>query len=386
MGITIKAMIDKQLLKNVRLAAGSQGIFNEFSWVNVMEILDTPDSVQQGELLVTTGFRLQEKALYHDLIPRLKSRMVSGLAIQTGYYIDSIPDYILKAADDCNFPVLEFPQDLTFSEILHVLIDEINQASLQESSKDTARQAYQALSQLIASNSNILFDDDSSTFLFYLRPISDFSGKEDIMDKCLNKLRSYLSVQTPNCCHQLLDDGSAVFLLSFTADTSYQPMLYELNIQLTYISEQNGINYYIGVEKLSSADQQSSAFEHALECIRLLKSITARRGVCSYENLTFVRMFGMLHQSERSIVLDNHALQILLNFDRQNQTNYVHTLRTYLADNCNISRTAERLFIHRHTLMKRLDKIRDLSGINFNDYYARIYMSLALLFHDYFAY
>ena len=65
---------------------------------------------------------------------------------------------------------------------------------------------------------------------------------------------------------------------------------------------------------------------------------------------------------------------------------YVHTLRSYLADNCNISRTAERLYIHRHTLMKRLDKIQELCGIDFNDYYARIYMSLALLFHDYFAF
>ncbi|MDE7298664.1 MAG: helix-turn-helix domain-containing protein, partial [Lachnospiraceae bacterium] len=200
------------------------------------------------------------------------------------------------------------------------------------------------------------------------------------------RLRSWLSVQAPYCSHELLEDGGALFLLSFRCEADYRPMLYELNILLHFISEQNNRNYYVGVERFLPPESPEPALEHAAECLELLGSIRARRGVCSYENLTFVRMFGLLHQNEHSIVLDNQALQLLLNYDRRNQTNYVHTLRAYLADNCNISRTAERLFIHRHTLMKRLAKIHELCSIDFGDYYARLYMSLALLFHDYFSY
>ena len=96
-------------------------------------------------------------------------------------------------------------------------------------------------------------------------------------------------------------------------------------------------------------------------------------------------MFGLLYQNNRSFVLDNQALQILLNHDRVNQTNYVHTVRAYLAENCNASRTAQRLYIHRHTLMNRITAITELCDLNFNDYYTRIYMSLALLIHDYYA-
>ncbi|MPN17848.1 hypothetical protein SDC9_165203 [bioreactor metagenome] len=85
-------------------------------------------------------------------------------------------------------------------------------------------------------------------------------------------------------------------------------------------------------------------------------------------------------------MLENQALQVLLNYDRINKTNYVHTLRIYLAESCNVSRTAKYLFIHRHTLLKRLDKISELSGLNLDDYYVRLYMSVTLLFHDFFAY
>lgn len=238
---------------------------------------------------------------------------------------------------------------------------------------------------LIENHTAELFRDNVSTWLFLLQPLKDYSDCEEELKKCQSKLRSYLLVQTPYCCYELTPDGGGIFFLTFPKGAAYQASLYELSIQLTYISEQNNINYYIGADKIQGPQGITDTFSHILECLDLLENIHAHRGVCSYENLTFLRMFGLLHQNEHSMVLNNRALQILLNYDRENQTNYVHTIRSYLASNCNISRTAEFLFIHRHTLMKRLDRIYALSGLDFNDYYARIYMSLALLFHDYFA-
>jgi len=172
----------------------------------------------------------------------------------------------------------------------------------------------------------------------------------------------------------------------FENENKYLSMIYDFSILLTFLSEQQGINYYVGIDRIKSLKSLYLAFEHAMECTELLQSIHAKRGVCSYDNMTFMKMFGILHQNEHSFVSDNQALQILLNYDRINGTNYVQTLRFYLADNCNVSKAASRLYIHRHTLQKRLEKIYDLCGINVDDYYARLYMSISLLFHDYFAF
>ena len=108
--------------------------------------------------------------------------------------------------------------------------------------------------------------------------------------------------------------------------------------------------------------------------------------LCYHQNIPFLKMLDTLHHNQRSVVLDNQPLQLLLNYDKINETNYTQTLRLYFAENCNVTRTAKRLYIHRHTLLNRLDKIRELSNLNLEDYYARIYMSIALLFHDYFAF
>ena len=59
-----------------RSQAGSRRFkcFKPYLWVNVMEILDTPRSLNEGELVVSTGYGLEDQSLHKDLIHQLKKR------------------------------------------------------------------------------------------------------------------------------------------------------------------------------------------------------------------------------------------------------------------------------------------------------------------------
>ena len=92
MAFLVKDLVDRQIFGGVRLVAGVLNVSNPILWVNVMEILDTPRSLNEGELVVSTGYGLEDQSLHKDLIHQLKKRGVSGLAIQSGYYIDQIPE------------------------------------------------------------------------------------------------------------------------------------------------------------------------------------------------------------------------------------------------------------------------------------------------------
>lgn len=389
MSLMIKHIVENQLLRGVKMVAGFSGKSNVISWVNVMEILDSPNSVQRGELLVTTGYNLQEQESFSDLIRILKNNGVSGIAIQTGYYIDKIPGYILAESDRLGFPVLEIPKDLTFSDILRILIQKINTGKPEnEISDEAAKSGFQSMFETLKQYSQVLFHEDTGkvAHLFYVLPMNQYAVSEATALACMNRIKSYLTDRADTCEYHPAKNGAALFLIIFETENKYLSMIYDFSIELTFLSEQQGINYYVGADRIKSFEALYLSFEHVTECTELLKSIHAKRGVCSYDNMTFIKMFGILHQNEHSFVSDNQALQILLNYDRINQTNYVQTLRYYLADNCNASKTASRLYIHRHTLQKRLEKIYDLCGINSDDYYARLYMSISLLFHDYFAF
>jgi sugar diacid utilization regulator len=54
----------------------------------------------------------------------------------------------------------------------------------------------------------------------------------------------------------------------------------------------------------------------------------------------------------------------LVAYDEQYETELVRTLETFLDCDGNVARTAERLFTHRHTIRYRLERVRELSGLD----------------------
>jgi hypothetical protein len=54
----------------------------------------------------------------------------------------------------------------------------------------------------------------------------------------------------------------------------------------------------------------------------------------------------------------------MVRYDELNQTELVHTLWAYVDANCNMNATAAAIFTHRHTVMHRLERIRDLTGLD----------------------
>ena len=54
----------------------------------------------------------------------------------------------------------------------------------------------------------------------------------------------------------------------------------------------------------------------------------------------------------------------LVEYDRQYETDLVHTLESFLDADGNVARTAEKLFTHRHTVRYRLERVKDLTGLD----------------------
>jgi sugar diacid utilization regulator len=54
----------------------------------------------------------------------------------------------------------------------------------------------------------------------------------------------------------------------------------------------------------------------------------------------------------------------LIGYDEQYETELVRTLETFLDEDANVARTAERLFTHRHTIRYRLERVRELTGLD----------------------
>jgi sugar diacid utilization regulator len=54
----------------------------------------------------------------------------------------------------------------------------------------------------------------------------------------------------------------------------------------------------------------------------------------------------------------------IVRYDDQYRTDLVGTLESYLEQNCNMNATAAAIYAHRHTVAYRLDRVRELSGLD----------------------
>jgi hypothetical protein len=58
------------------------------------------------------------------------------------------------------------------------------------------------------------------------------------------------------------------------------------------------------------------------------------------------------------------TVEPLVRYDRQYRTDLLGTLEEYLAQDCNMNATARAIFAHRHTVAYRLDRVRELTGLD----------------------
>lgn len=119
---------------------------------------------------------------------------------------------------------------------------------------------------------------------------------------------------------------------------------------------------------MSSAYSDAADVRRALEEAELVLGVTEAGGAPPVGDIgggTYRLLFRVLasHPEEvRSFYEDTVAP--LVRYDDQYSTDLVGTLGSYLENNCNMNATASSIHAHRHTVGYRLERVRELTGLD----------------------
>lgn len=72
------------------------------------------------------------------------------------------------------------------------------------------------------------------------------------------------------------------------------------------------------------------------------------------------------------------GILLLKKYDGDHGTDFFDTLRVFLENDRNIAHTAQKLYVHRSTLLYRLEKISKITGLNLDDYGVRFKVMLSI--------
>ena len=108
------------------------------------------------------------------------------------------------------------------------------------------------------------------------------------------------------------------------------------------------------------------ALRECAEVVRMMSAIFPERGVFFAASNTVYQLLSQLPPGElRRIYLNTIAG--LAEYDRANGTEFLKTLQVFYAHQFNASRAARELYVHRNTILHRLEKIREILRCDFQN-------------------
>ncbi len=124
----------------------------------------------------------------------------------------------------------------------------------------------------------------------------------------------------------------------------------------------------------------AKAFKEAQVALEVGKVFDTEKNIVSYENLGIGRLIYQLPTTLCEIFLQEVFKKgSLESLDRET----LMTVQCFFENNLNVSETSRKLFVHRNTLVYRLEKIRKITGLDLREFEHAITFKVALMVKKY---
>jgi len=151
------------------------------------------------------------------------------------------------------------------------------------------------------------------------------------------------------------------------------------DISHPYMEFMRDMNMKCGMSNLIYGYQHlRSQYVQASSALRIGQST---RGYCWLFRFNDVAPFYIMEQCSKTLPIPAICapeIMEMLRYDSSHSTNYFQTLKEYLDCNLNLAETSKHLFIHRTTLIYRLDKMTALFKLDVHTPVRRIYYHLSV--------
>ncbi|RKL61378.1 PucR family transcriptional regulator [Thermoanaerobacteraceae bacterium SP2] len=196
----------------------------------------------------------------------------------------------------------------------------------------------------------------------------------------LEFIKSKLSGYFPLCVYSFNGSG-AFFIVSFN-DRNWWNNLLSKEIEKFMTDEGLICSAGLPVDSLIAVEKSYNQAQKTSSIIHFLSGNISKRSVFKYSELAVYDMLLRLFQKEDATSMISPGLVRLKEFDRDNGTEYISTLRHFFENNQNSAATAESMYLHRNTINYRLNRIRELMEDDFDNPLVRLYLYISLILQD----
>ena len=368
MSVTIKDVLELPAYKDCRLIAGSRGIYNIVLYADSMEVPDIKPWLRPHLFMITTGYSIRNLPnAVMQLVLDLHHAGCAALAIKTKF-IGEISADVIMAAEELGFPIIVVPDGVPASDLFVPLMNLIY------SEQDTQLQSNYFFIDLM--NGAIRTEEEAKLriqpirwpklpfrlLLFHIgNKQRSYSYNEEILRKSLchfsDKLEKYILLPG--------NDNVPVIL----SDRYKDDMLTDVCTQVcAYIRQQFGLTVRAGIsDRVESYIGLRQGFQDALEAVKIGFIEKSDKTAFQIKDFRLEQVLLDFKGNARLQKCLDETFSALRDHDRRHKSNLMETLSVLTASLGSKVNTADRLFLHRNTLIYRINKIEELTGMDLTD-------------------
>lgn len=169
-------------------------------------------------------------------------------------------------------------------------------------------------------------------------------------------------------------------LLSFDKEKSIKDRIDECNEYIIKSIEDKlrNIDVNIGIGRIyKGLDKAGKSLSDAMKALRMCEE-NANVKVLSYDDLGVYKILSQEFFMEELEDFYNKTLKVLVDYDRKKSTELVKTLIAYFKYNGNLSKMSQYLYTHYNTVLYRINRIEEITGMKLDNPNDRLNLELAL--------
>lgn len=422
-----KDLLTLPSMAQAKIIAGKSGLSNSIRWVYKPENMNFAKWVKGQELLIISTPVIQSEDFNLPIVIKKANKLnMSGALLLTGdKYIASIDSSVVSYANLNNFPIFvisgEIPLVDIFEEIGHAIAYNKNSDALSDDILSGIIFGKNINADAFAMKfSEAGYALDGKNRMFTINIHGDRRIEEYEYDTVISKIKNEFNSGNMNALLSRYGNNIVGCFCLKKGEMDVSGRSADINMSGNNISEiipvDSSMKNILDTDTVSESDKKEvltkiykslseylysissdiklvmgvgrayegigdlqKSFTEASRCVILSEKMNMSGRVFWYEEMGIYNLFSELADKKVMQEFIDSTLGVIIEYDRNNNSKLLETLKAYLWNNNSLIHASEQLYTHRNTVKYRVQRISQLTGRDFDDAITRLEFMNAII-------
>lgn len=355
----------------LNIVAGKAGMDTVVSWVHMLEDETIVSRFHGEELAITTGMKADQPDWLLKVVREMSQEDCAGIIINTGMYMERIPEEVIEWCNEHNFPILEMPWEISITELIQdYCMRIIDQKQFEKKISNAFREVIQGrfkeadVRQVLGERYDI--EGTFQAFCIYVKKtMEDELSYNQAVIKLENLFGLWKGNDKINASYGLIRMEDFLVLILNNRKEKYYTELPELILQ-SFATFSREKRFYLGIgPRVIHLENLPTSYKRARTAMKM--SLGTGREMVDFEEMGFFKLLFSIDDTDILVSYANEILGPLEEYDISHGSTYVDTLRSYIRNDRSLIRVAEDTFTHRNTVNYRIQNIKRILKCELKD-------------------